>query len=135
MQTAPNLECPPCNAEVPNANNPLDVLAAPEIPPDARKVDEQIQQPSPTTRAFFSQGAGIDVEAAPRVDNPIMNAEIPHEHNPLSGFKAPVVPPEERRIEPEQQNEKLPDPVRFEDGEEDLLGTLERDLGPPQLRK
>ena len=51
--------------------------------------------------------------------------EIPHSHNPLDGLKAPEVPPEERKLDAQGGDEEV---VRFEDGGEDLLGTLERSL-------
>ena len=135
VEAAPYVSEPSFNAEIPHAHDPLDGLAAPEIPPDYRKLDTQIKAPSPTKQTPDIQEGGIDVEAAPRVDSPAINAEIPHEHNPLEGLKAPETPPEQYRATQEEQNEGMREPVRFEDGEEDLLGTLERDLGPPQILK
>ena len=135
VEAATPLSEPNFNAGIPQAHDPLDGLAAPEIPPDHRKLDARTKAPSPTKQSPDLHEGGIEVEAAPRVDNPAMDAEIPHEHNPLDGFKAPEIPPEQHKISQKEQNEEMREPVRFEDGEEDLLGTLERDLGPPQLLK
>ena len=135
VQATPRVEHPNYNAEIPNAHNPLDGLAAPEISPDNRKLDQQLDQqienPIPTTRACFPRGGGSNVEVAPGTDDPAVDAEISHEHDPLNNLKAPMIPPAERMID----DEELQEPVRFEDGEEDLLGTLERDLGPPRMHK
>lgn len=62
----------------------------------------------------------IDVEAAPHAPENFA-AEIPHEHNPLDGLAAPTIPDEVRK-----GGEEV---ARFSDGEEDLLGSLERSLG------
>ena len=62
----------------------------------------------------------IDVEAAPNAPENFA-AEIPHEHDPLDGLAAPKIPDEEHKEGEE--------PARFPDGEEDLLGSLERSLG------
>ena len=65
----------------------------------------------------------ISVEAAPQVD-PKMNAQIPVEHDPLEGIAEPEVVAESSGHDgPANQS------AHFEDGEEDLLGSLERSLG------
>ncbi|MDI1486986.1 MAG: hypothetical protein OHK93_006248 [Ramalina farinacea] len=142
VQAAPQIADPAYNAEIPNAHDPLDGLAAPTIPPDDRKLgsakEQQSTSPIPGLNTSSLQSAGaqaeerIDVEAAPRVDNPLMNAEVPHDHDPLDGLKAPEMPPAEREVDA-YNNEKSEasgegEPVRFEDGEHDLLGTFERDV-------
>ena len=107
VEAAPPIEEPHYNAEIPHSHNPLDGLAAPDIPPSDRSLDGE---------------EGIDVEAAPSVQKPGFNAEIPHTHNPLDGLQAPVVPPGERQL-----NLSGSDSVaKFSDGDEDLLGTEEK---------
>ena len=140
VQAAPQIANPAYNAEIPNAHDPLDGLAAPTIPPDDRKLgsakEQQSTSPIPGLNPSPLQSEGaqgeqrIDVEAAPRVDEPQMNAEVPHDHDPLDGLKAPEMPPVEREVDT-YNNEKAEasgEPVRFEDGEHDLLGTFERDV-------
>ena len=62
----------------------------------------------------------IDVEAA-RDAPENFAAEIPHEHDPLDGLAPPKVP--------DVQQKEGEEHARFSDGEEDLLGSLERSLG------
>ena len=142
VQAAPQIADPAYNAEIPNVHDPLDGLAAPTIPPDDRGLGSAKEQlstsPIPGLNISSLQSAsaqgeqGIHVEAAPRVDNPQTNAEIPHDHDPLDGLKAPEIPPVERGVDTYNNNEQRDasgeQPVRFEDGEHDLLGTFERDV-------
>lgn len=139
VQAAPKISDPAYNAEIPNAHDPLDGLAAPTIPPDNRKLgsakEQQSTAPIPGLDSSSIQSAGaegeqrIDVEAAPDVDKPQMNAEVPHDHNPLDGLKAPEMPPAEREVgNYNDKREASGEPVRFEDGKHDLLGTFERDV-------
>ena len=68
---------------------------------------------------------GIVVEDPPTTGDAPVNAELPAEHNPLEGLAEPDVP----KDEPELPEFSSPDQdARFPDGEEDLLGSLERSL-------
>lgn len=70
-------------------------------------------------------GEGIDVQAAPHVE-PTMDAEIPHAHDPLDGLAAPeTVEGGDTHGDGDGDGEAV---LRFDDGEEDLLGSLERSL-------
>ena len=60
----------------------------------------------------------IVVEDLPQVTVPAIEAELPPEHNPLDGLSAPRI----------AKNEEAKDDLQFPDGEEDLLGSLERHL-------
>ena len=64
------------------------------------------------------QADRISVEAAPQVE-PQMNAQIPVDHDPLNGMTAPKLGHETHANDQSSQ---------FSDGEEDLLGGLERSL-------
>lgn len=133
VQAAPRVTRPQFNAEIPHERDPLDGLAAPEVPPDNRKLlvagHSGSAQPSHPSSQNLQQrqaslqpeGGGVNVEAAPRVDNPNINAEIPHQHDPLDGLQAPEMPPAERRLGVEEEGGGPED-------EDDLLGNLERSL-------
>ena len=118
VEAAPYVRSPQYNAEIPHAHTPIDGLAAPEAPPIERSLGSEKQELS----SLHGGQDGMEVEAAPRVDKPLMDAEIPHDHNPVEGLQAPEVPPEERRLDRKSED----DVVRFEDGDEDLHGTYER---------
>ena len=66
----------------------------------------------------------ISLEAAPQVEPPQFNAQIPVEHDPLDGMAEPKAA--EGPAGQEAAGEKS---TYFPDGEEDLLGSLERSLG------
>ncbi|KAL9124117.1 MAG: hypothetical protein Q9217_006519 [Psora testacea] len=76
---------------------------------------------------YLPEEQQVDVEAAPKVDETNYNAELPHEHNPLDGLKAPEMPSDAKKMDARDEATEG-DVVRFEDGGEDLLGTLERSL-------
>lgn len=65
----------------------------------------------------------IVVEASPEVE-PRVNAQIPVDHDPLDGMAEPAI--SERRHGQEADGGST---AHFSDGEEDLLGDLERSLG------
>lgn len=65
----------------------------------------------------------IHYHGAPLVESQI-DAEIPHAHDPLDGLAAPRQPSDQTSVDRLNENET----VRFDDGEVDLLGTLERNL-------
>ncbi|KAG8534268.1 uncharacterized protein KY384_001112 [Bacidia gigantensis] len=114
VQAAPPVNNPSFDAEIPHAHDPLDGLAAPEVPSDDRKLDA------------YQSRTEIDVEAAPEIRSPKIDAEILHGHNPLDGLRPPEIPPDELKLD--QQQPGADGIVRFEDGDEDLLGTHERSL-------
>lgn len=66
----------------------------------------------------------VSVEAAPEVEAKV-NAKIPVDHNPLDGIAAPEL----ADSEPGEAGDG-DGTAHFSDGEEDLLGGLERSLGP-----
>lgn len=86
------------------------------LPPQIDAVQEADQAPAPDMHHI--PGADrISVDTAPNVDARL-NAQIPVEHNPLDGMTEP-------RIAEESEESTQ----HFTDGEEDLLGSLERSLG------
>ena len=93
-----------------------------QLPPHIDIAHEANQTLAPNILNITSD-LHISVEAAPQVD-PKMNAQIPVEHDPLEGMTEPEVV-----AESSGQNGPTNQSVHFEDGEEDLLGSLERSLG------
>ena len=126
VEAAPRIDDPHYNAEIPHQHDPLSGLTAPEIPPDQRKLGSETQKRA--TAPIPPQDERLDVEAAPHVDEPSFDAEIPHDHNPLDGLAPPEMPPHERKLDAPGANGKDGHIVKFEDGREDLLGTLEKNL-------
>ncbi len=93
-----------------------------QLPPHIDAAHEANQALGPTIQQIPND-LRISVEAAPQVE-PKLNAQIPVEHDPLEGMAEPkVVAGSPDQIGPADQS------VHFEDGEEDLLGSLERSLG------
>lgn len=66
--------------------------------------------------------SAIAVEDLSSTDEPLVNTELPPDHNSLGGLAEPDVPKEVPSGEPMDED------VRFPSGEEDLLGSLERSL-------
>ena len=93
-----------------------------QLPPHIDIAHEANQALAPDKQNITSD-LHIAVEAAPQVD-PKMNAQLPVDHNPLKGIAQP-----EAVAESSGQNGPANQSVHFEDGEEDLLGSLERSLG------
>ncbi len=93
-----------------------------QLPPHIDVAHEANQALAPNIQQITSD-LHISVEAAPQVD-PKMNAQIPVEHDPLEGIAEPEVV-----AGSPDQNSPANQSVHFEDGEEDLLGSLERSLG------
>ena len=93
-----------------------------QLPPHIDVAHEADQALAPNIQHITSD-LHILVEAAPQVD-PTMNAQIPVDHDPLDGIAEPnVVAESSGQHAPANQS------LHFEDGEEDLLGSLERSLG------
>ena len=93
-----------------------------QLPPHIDAAHEATQALAPDIQQIPND-LHISVEAAPQVD-PKLNAQIPVEHDPLEGMAEPkVVAGSTDQDGPANQS------VHFEDGEEDLLGSLERSLG------
>ena len=91
------------------------------LPPPIDVVEEGSLAPVPTMHRI-SDSARISVEAAPQAE-PHFNAQIPIEHDPLDGMAEPRLA--DNSAPDTTSNEQ---PVLFPDGEEDLLGSLERSL-------
>ena len=103
--------------------------------PDIPLAEQQFALPPPIDAAHMGDLAHvlnaqqipnanrITVEAAPEVE-PQINAQIPVEHDPLDGMAEPRVA-HDIRGDPDADDQT----VQFSDGEEDLLGSLERSLG------
>jgi len=91
-----------------------------ELPPPIDVTEEAKPAPVPDMR-HIPDADRISVEAAPQVEQ--INAQIPVEHDPLDGMAEPKVAnssTDDRRASDR--------PILFPDGEEDLLGSLERSL-------
>ncbi len=86
------------------------------LPPQIDAVQEADHAPAPDM-SHIPSADRLSVEAAPNVGSRI-NAQIPVEHDPLNGLAEP-------RIVEESEGSTQ----HFTDGEEDLLGSLERSLG------
>ena len=86
------------------------------LPPQIDAAQEADQAPAPDM-PHISGADRMSVEAAPNVDSRV-NAQIPVEHNLLSGMTEP-------RVAEDSEGSTQ----HFTDGEEDLLGSLERSLG------
>ena len=93
-----------------------------QLPPHIDVAHEADQALAPNIQNITSD-LHISVEAAPQVD-PTMNAQIPVDHDPLDGIAEPEVV-----AESSGQHAPANQSLHFEDGEEDLLGSLERSLG------
>ena len=93
-----------------------------QLPPHIDMVHEANQALAPNTQHITSD-LHISVEVAPQ-GGPKLNAQIPAEHGPLEGTAEP-------EVVSGSPDQKTPanESVHFEDGEEDLLGSLERSLG------
>ena len=86
------------------------------LPPQIDAVQEADHAPAPDMSRILG-AERLSVEAAPNVGSRV-NAQIPVEHDPLNGMAEP-------RIVEESDGSTQ----HFTDGEEDLLGSLERSLG------
>lgn len=84
---------------------------------------DTILDPLPTGFDDTLISGEILVEAAPPPQESSANAELPADHGPLNGLAEPVVL-NSKPTEPDPETE----PDLFPDGEEDLLGSLERSL-------
>ena len=86
------------------------------LPPQIDAAEEADQAPAPDM-PHIPVADRMSIEAAPD-GNDRVNAQIPIEHNPLDGMAEP------RAVEGSEGSTQ-----HFTDGEEDLLGSLERSLG------
>lgn len=84
---------------------------------------DAILDPLPTSFDDTLISGEILVEAAPPPQESSANAELPADHGPLNGLAEPVIL-NSKPTEPVPETE----PDLFPDGEEDLLGSLERSL-------
>ena len=93
-----------------------------QLPPHIDMAHEANQALAPNTQPFTND-LHISIEVVPKVE-PKLNAQIAAEHDRLEGTAEP-------EIVSGSPNQKGPanESVHFEDGEEDLLGSLERSLG------
>ncbi|KAL9102676.1 MAG: hypothetical protein Q9163_002198 [Psora crenata] len=123
VEAAPPVDGPHYNVEIPHEHNP----------PDKRKTSGRDR-----TQEFAHLPplhARMDAEAALSVDVSSFDAEIPHNPNSPDGLQALEPSPNarepnsqgaEQQQHQEEGNREVV--VRFSDGAEDLLGTLERSL-------
>ena len=97
-------------------------LIAPMI--QVEPAEETVMTLAPAFDQAFAP-SGISVEPPSSIGDPdsTVNAEFPAEHNPLEGLAEPELP----QLKPNRDS--VDQDVLFPDGEEDLLGSLERSLG------
>ena len=86
------------------------------LPPQIDTTKEADQVPAPDM-PHIPGAHRVSVEAAPNIDTRV-NAQIPVDHDPRDGL-----------VEPRVAEESDGSTQHFTDGEEDLLGSLERSLG------
>ena len=93
-----------------------------QLPPNIDMAHEANQALAPNSQQITND-LQISGEVAPQVE-PKLNAQNPAEHDPLEGIAEP-------KVVAGSPDHKGPanESVHFEDGEEDLLGSLERSLG------
>ena len=91
------------------------------LPPPIDTVREGIAALGPDTQ-YIPNSARLSVEAAPHI-NPQVAAKLPVHHDPLDGLAPPEVAKDS-----DESRESKEQAVQFSDGEEDLLGSLERSL-------
>lgn len=128
------LRAPYVSPKAPTMSPPTPLDRSKASSPDIPLAEQKFELPPPINAAAEGQPAlvldmqripdadRISVEAAPPVE-PQLNAQIPVEHNPLEGMAEPkVADMSTSGTAPSEQ------PVLFSDGEEDLLGSLERSL-------
>lgn len=123
------LKAPYLSPKAPTMSPPTPIERSMSSSPDIPLADQHFRLPPQIDAAREADQAtapdmhhipgadGISVEAAPGVD-PRVNAQIPVEHNPLDGM-----------AEPKIAEESEGSTQHFSDGDEDLLGSLERSLG------
>ena len=99
-----------------------DLPLAAQLPPQIDVEDEAELTNGPKLQQIPNTER-ISVEATPQVE-PQVNAQITVEHDPLDGMAEPKIDDDSFGQELSGNN-----PAHFSDGEEDLLGSLERSLG------
>lgn len=88
----------------------------PSSPPAAPQIPESVQvEESPQP---------VSIEDSYQMTEPAVEAALPVEHNPLEGLSEPTAATNEEAT----MNEPASGDLHFPDGEEDLLGSLERHL-------
>lgn len=125
-----SLRAPYVSPKAPTMSPPTPIdrsmLSSPEIPladqdfhlpPSIDTMQEGELVPVPDMRNI-PEAERVSVEAAPEVE-PRMNAQIPVDHDPLDGMAEPMIGSDGQADEGS---------AHFSDGEEDLLGGLERSL-------
>lgn len=125
-ETIPQIAEPAPVEAIPQTAEPIPVEAIPQIAePAPVEVIPHTAEPVPV-EAIPELAESILVDEPqepmllddPQVTAPAIEAELPPEHNPLDGLAEPVI----------ATNEEVGDDLHFPDGEEDLLGSLERHL-------
>ena len=152
LALSPRATKPPANRDLSSspdlplaATQPFQHAAAPliriEPAPDTNPVEVPVPVPVPETIADIPTPHHISVAEPPAPDPASANAHLPEAHDPLNGLAAPTIPSPtippslsaagQQQQQQQQQHTEDEDEstVRFPDGEEDLLGSLERSLG------
>lgn len=91
---------------------------APSMNPPLIEEPSQLPQPV-TTEAFPPIIDAVSIEDPPQMTDPAVYAALPIEHNPLDGLSEPKATSTDHRGD---------DGLLFPEGQDDLLGTLERHL-------
>ena len=126
------LRAPYVSPKAPTMSPPTPIDRSMPSSPDIPLADQQFALPPPLDPAQEGEPAlapsmqhipnadHLSVEAAPYVE-PGVDAQIPPEHDPLDGLAEP-------KVADDTTSEANGQAVHFSDGEEDLLGSLERSL-------
>ena len=108
----------------------------PAFAPSSTKIvpaQETLTVPAPEMHQI-PEAEHIAVEEPPRPESTSANVELPASHDPLDGLTEPKVPPDNKipaipsHDDYNHQHHSAVVPQHFLDGEEDLLGSLERSL-------
>lgn len=136
LALSPHTTLPPPNRDI--SSSPDLPLAAAQtfhhaqtplirIEPAQETVAVPVPVPVPEAIADIPTPQRLSVAEPPGPDPASAYAQLPADHDPLDGLAAPTIPPS--LLTPQQQHTEDHSVVRFPDGEEDLLGSLERSLG------
>lgn len=123
-----NQEIPKFTLNVSHASNDREPSSSPDLPlaagqgflPPIIRIDpvqEADNVPAPNMETIPSS-QHISIQEPPPPESLSANVELPPDHDPLNGLAAPKVP----------EVSEVDQGLRFPDGEEDLLGSLERSL-------
>lgn len=131
---------PPTNASPTNGPPPdRDLSSSPDLPLAVTQnlyhgqtpliriepAEETILVPAPETIEDIPTPQHISVAEPPAPEITSANAQLPADHDLLDGLAAPTIPPPPSAPQQAEDDSIL----RFPDGDEDLLGSLERSLG------